>query len=127
MTYTTWIGLLLIVALQSAFSDFRNERPGVIHRITVADLPKPYATESVRNNPTLVPRPAGAMPQALPGYEVSLYADGLQNPRLIRTAPNGDVFVAESDPGRVKVIRGMAGGKAETVEVFASEIGRAHV
>jgi glucose/arabinose dehydrogenase len=124
MTHTTWIGLLLIAALQSAFSDFRNERPGVIHRITVADLPKPYATESVRNNPTLVPRPAGAMPQALPGYEVSLYADGLQNPRLIRTAPNGDVFVAESDPGRVKVVRGMAGGKAETVEVFASGLNR---
>ena len=51
------IGLLVIAALQAAFSDFRNERPGVIHRITVADLPKPYATESVRNNPTLVPRP----------------------------------------------------------------------
>ena len=123
MTYTAWIGVLLI-ALQSAFSDFRNERPGVVHRITVADLPAPYATESVRNQPTLVPRPPGAMPQTLPGYEVTLYAEGLQNPRLIRTAPNGDLFVAESEPGRVKVIRGMAGGKAETIEVFASGLNR---
>jgi glucose/arabinose dehydrogenase len=123
MTYTAWIGVLLI-ALQSAFSDFRNERPGVVHRITAADLPAPYATESVRNQPTLVPRPPGAMPQTLPGYEVTLYAEGLQNPRLIRTAPNGDLFVAESEPGRVKVIRGMAGGKAETIEVFASGLNR---
>lgn len=110
---------------QSPFSDYRTERPGARHKITVADLPPPFATKSVDNGPKLIPRPAGAMPQAPPGYAVTLYAEGLENPRLIRTAPNGDVFVVESRPGRVKVLRGAgAAGKAEVVEVFASGLKR---
>jgi glucose/arabinose dehydrogenase len=110
---------------QSPFSDFRSERPGVMHRITPADLPAPFATASASNSPAAVPRPADAKPQTLPGYSVALYAEGLENPRLMRTAPNGDVFVAESRPGRVKVMRGRnAAGRAQTVEVFASGLSR---
>ena len=88
------------------FSDYRSEKPGVMHRITVADLPKPFATEASNNGPKVVPRPEGAVPQALPGYTVTLYAEGLENPRLMRTAPNGDLFVAETGPGRIRVLRG---------------------
>jgi glucose/arabinose dehydrogenase len=110
---------------QAVFSDYREERPGVVHRITVADLPAPFATPSVDNPPTLVPWPDGAVPHALPGYSVTRYAGGLENPRLIRTAPNGDLFVAESRPGRVKVVRGLgADGRAQTIEVFASGLTR---
>jgi glucose/arabinose dehydrogenase len=62
-----------------------------------------------------------AWPKAPLGFTVQLYAAGLDNPRLIRTAPNGDLFVAESSPGNVKVFRGItADGKPEHVEVFAS-------
>src|SRR4029078_2189020 len=40
-------------------------------------------------------------------------------------APNGDVFVAESTPGRIKVVRGLDGnGRALRVEVFASGLSR---
>ena len=61
------------------------------------------------------------MPKVIPGYAVSEYASGLDNPRLIRTAPNGDLFVAESNPGRVKVMRGRgADGTAQTVSTFAT-------
>ena len=83
---------------QAPFSDYRVEKPGTMHKITVADLPAPFATEAVNNGPKVVPRPSGAMPQAAPGYTVTLYADGLENPRLMRTAPNGDLFLAESRP-----------------------------
>jgi glucose/arabinose dehydrogenase len=107
------------------FSDYRTEKPGVTHRITVADLPKPFATEAANNGPKLVPRPEGAMPQALPGYTVKLYADGLENPRLMRTAPNGDLFVAETGPGRIRVLRGRdASGKPQEMEVFAADLNR---
>lgn len=107
------------------FADYRDERPGALHKITVADLPAPFATPSVDNPPKVVPRPEGALPQALPGYVVTQYADGLENPRLIRTAPNGDLFVAESRPGRVKVVRGPgADGRARTIEIFASGLTR---
>ena len=75
---------------KAPFSDYRVEKPGAMHKITVADLPAPFATEAANNGPKVVPRPAGAMPQAAPGYTVTLYADGLENPRLMRTAPNGD-------------------------------------
>ena len=110
---------------QAPFSDFRTESPGTVHRITVADLPAPFATEAVNNGPKVVPRPEGAMPKAMPGYSVTLYSSELQAPRLIRTAPNGDLFVAETGQGRVRVLRGVdATGKAQEVEVFASGLNR---
>lgn len=110
---------------KAAFTDYRQERPGVVRKITVADLPAPYETKSAVNGPRLVPRPADASPQSLPGFKVSLYAEGLTNPRLIRTAPNGDLFVAESAAGRVSVYRGLGpDGKAQKVEVFAGDLTR---
>jgi len=107
------------------FTDFRYEAPGTIHKVTVADLPQPYATQSAGNPPKVVPRPEGAWPKALPGFKVELYAEGLTNPRLARTAPNGDVFLAETGAGRVRVFHGItAGGKPEQIEIFADGIAK---
>jgi glucose/arabinose dehydrogenase len=106
---------------QSPFTDYQRERPGATHKITLTDLPEPYRTQSADNRPHIVARPADAWPKTLPGFTVTLFAAGLQNPRLIRRAPNGDLFVAESEPGRIRVLRGLgADGKAQTVEVFAA-------
>jgi glucose/arabinose dehydrogenase len=105
----------------SPFADWRGQHPGLAHKITAADLPPPHATESVRNSPNLVPRPPGAMPQAPAGFKVGLYAEKLENPRLIRTAPNGDLFVVESRPGKVLVMRGIGpDGKPQVTETFAT-------
>ncbi|MEO7273619.1 MAG: sorbosone dehydrogenase family protein [Vicinamibacterales bacterium] len=107
------------------FSDYRVENAGTTHRIRVADLPKPFATEAVNNGPKLLPRPASAAPTGLPGYTVTPYAEGLENPRLIRTAPNGDLFVAETGPGRIRVLRGRdAAGMVQEMEVFAADLSR---
>jgi glucose/arabinose dehydrogenase len=106
---------------RAPFTDFRYEKPGTVRKITVADLPKPFATESAGNGPTVVPRPDKMWPKALPGFEVQLYATGLDNPRLIRTAPNGDLFVAETAKGEIRVFRGITSdGKPEIASVFAS-------
>jgi glucose/arabinose dehydrogenase len=106
---------------QAAFTDYRRQQPGTVRKITVADLPQPYATQAVDNGPHLVPRPADAWPKALPGFSVTEYATGLTNPRLVRTAPNGDLFVVESEPGRIRVLRGVdAHGHAEKMEVYAA-------
>ncbi len=106
---------------QAAFTNYRLEQPGIVRKITLADLPQPYATRAVDNGPRLVPRPANAWPQALPGFSVTEYATGLTNPRLVRTAPNGDLFVVESEPGRIRVLRGIdAHGHAEKMEVYAT-------
>jgi glucose/arabinose dehydrogenase/mono/diheme cytochrome c family protein len=103
------------------FTDFRYQEPGRVHKITVSDLPQPYATRSADNGPKLVSRPAKAWPKAPAGFKVEQYATGLNNPRLMRTAPNGDIFVAESDAGDIRVFRGITGdGKPEQLQIFAS-------
>jgi glucose/arabinose dehydrogenase len=103
------------------FTDFRYEKPGTVRKITVNDLPKPYATESANNGPQLVARPENVWPAALPGFKVELYAMGLENPRTLLTAPNSDIFLTESDPGRIRVYRGLTSdGKPEQSAVFAS-------
>ena len=110
---------------RSVFSDYRSDKPGKVHKIALGDLPAPFATTSANNNAKLSPRPEGAMPQAPSGYSVSLYASGLDNPRLLRTAPNGDVFLAESRTGLIKVFRSKPGvDKAEVTELFATELKR---
>ena len=102
------------------FTDFRFEKPGKIRKITLRDLPAPFMTPSAGNGPKLVPRPENAWPQAPEGFKVELYASGLDEPRLIRTAPNGDFFVAESRAGDIRVFRGIkTDGKPEQSEIFA--------
>jgi glucose/arabinose dehydrogenase len=52
---------------------------------------------------------------------VELYASGLDQPRQIRVAPNGDFFVAESRKGEVTIFRGRdKDGKPEQVSTFAT-------
>jgi glucose/arabinose dehydrogenase len=103
------------------FTDFRYEQPGKVRKITVNDLPAPYATSSAGNAPRVVARPKDAWPQVLPGFKVELYASDLHNPRLTRTAPNGDVFVAETGHNDILVFRGITSdGKPAQSEIFAS-------
>ena len=117
------VGAQSVLTNQAAFSDYTKQKPGVSRKLTVADLPAPYATKSVDLEPHLVKRPANAWPQAPPGFQVTEYAGGLENPRLIRRAPNGDLFVAESGPGKIKVFRGTRpDGTAAKVEVFAVDL-----
>ena len=105
------------------FTDFRYEAPGKVRKITLNDLPAPYATSSAGNAPTVVARPADAIPKAPAGFNVNLYADGLGTPRVIRVAPNGDIFLAESGSGQIRVFRGMtADGKPKQTDVFAMHL-----
>ena len=102
------------------FSDYRGQVPGRVHTIRLGDLPEPNAAESVDNGARLVPRPKDAWPQVPAGFRVQLYADGLDDPRLLRVAPNGDVFVSESASNRVRVFRGLRpDGHAAATQVFA--------
>jgi glucose/arabinose dehydrogenase len=107
------------------FTDFRYEQPAKTRKITVKDLPQPYATDSALNGAELVARPVDAWPVAPAGFKVELFAAGLDNPRLLRSAPNGDVFLAESTPGRIRVFRGMTGdGKPEQMQIFATGLNK---
>ena len=108
---------------QAALGDWATDRPGVRRQLSVADLPPPHDTPSVDNGAHMVPRPEGALPAAPPGFQVSLFAGGLSNPRKIVTAPNGDIFVAESGANRVKILRAAEGANAaQTVSIYADDL-----
>ena len=126
---------------QAAFTDWNRQQPGVRHKITVADLPEPNPEEAVSNQPHVIARPADAWPIAPAGFKVALYAGGdttpmqradnvehmtrssgtFTEPRLIRVAPNGDLFLSDSGAGEVIVLRGVgADGKAAQIATFAT-------
>ncbi len=107
---------------QDAMGDYTSDAPGVRRLIVVGDLPEPYATPSVANGPHMVPRPADAWPKVPEGFKVELLATGLNNPRKIITAPNGDLFIAESGPGRIKVFRQGPDGKVISTNIFAEKL-----
>jgi glucose/arabinose dehydrogenase len=101
---------------EAAKGDWTTDAPGVKRKLTPADLPAAGATDSVDNGPRVVDRPEGASPRVPPGFKIEVFASGLTNPRNLRVAPNGDVFVVESKPNRVVVL---PNGKAGKKEVFA--------
>jgi glucose/arabinose dehydrogenase len=106
----------------AAYGDWRSDAPGVRRKITPADMPPPYETARASRFPTVVARPADAWPKAPPGFVVELFARGLDNPRLIRVSPNGDVFVAESGPGRIRILHIAEGAKTPESRIFAENL-----
>ena len=136
--YEKWIGSLATLALSllantavdaqpaplrgpDAFGDWQRDKPGTVRLIRPDDLQKPGATPSTANAPRVVPRPAFSTPQVPPGFKIELFAEGLSDPRVIRTAPNGDIFVVETRTGRIRVLRMPDGASMpSTNEIYAS-------
>jgi glucose/arabinose dehydrogenase len=104
----------------AAFGDWFSDAPGVRRLITPADLPAPFATRSTANMAQHALRADADAPRAPPGFAVDLFASGLDAPRVIRVAPSGDIFVAETGAGRVRVFRpGEAGAGSAESAIFA--------
>lgn len=89
--------------------DWQNDAPGVRHHLTVADLPPPFATDSAGNSPSVVDRPPDAHLSVPAGFEVKAFATGLEAPRRLLVAPNGDLFIAETAAGIIRVLRAAPG------------------
>lgn len=106
-------------------NDWQRAAPGMQHHFTVADLPAPFATTSAGNGPQVAPAPVGAALAVPPGFTVKKFAQGLSNPRLLRTAPNGDIFIAETGHNRIRVMRTADGADAPVVnQIFAEGLER---
>jgi glucose/arabinose dehydrogenase len=104
---------------EAAIGSWHDDKPGVRRLLRPQDLPdiaKPtYGLAQV------VPVPEGARPQLPDGFTAELVTSDLHKPRVIRVAPNGDLFVADSMFGEVRVLRVPAGrAKPEKDMVFAS-------
>jgi len=103
-------------------------------------LPMPFATPSARNNSKVIGWPKGKMPVAAPGFEVSLFAENLDNPRQAYVLPNKDILVVEATrewPGRadrpeksgnrITLFRDTNGdGKPDVREVFLTGLNMPH-
>ncbi|PLP59446.1 sorbosone dehydrogenase [Mesorhizobium loti] len=90
---------------EAAFGDWRADKPGIRRKIAPQDLPKPYVSGSASNSPSEIRRPKNAEPKLPAGFSAELIASGISNPRAVRVAPNGDVFVADSRADQVRLYR----------------------
>ncbi len=92
-------------------------------------LPSPYAGESHRNVSEIKGWSEGQKPKAPEGFRTERFADELEHPRWIYQAPNGDIFVAESNTknsaDRITLLRDTNGdGKADYRTVFKENLNR---
>jgi glucose/arabinose dehydrogenase len=86
-------------------------------------LPPPFATPSAGNPPVVSAPPRGARLRLPPGFNVSVYASDLDNPRYMLLAPNGDVIVSEPGAGRITILRDAnRDGTAELKYTFADNL-----
>src|SRR4030095_12838579 len=94
--------------------------------IKVSDLPAPEVLTGPRNQSKVIPRPDGAELTLPRGFQVAVYAEGdLQQPRNMALAPNGDVFVAESQGNRISILRDSNNdGRVDVRFVFATGLNR---
>ena len=104
----------------AAFGDWRTDAPGVTRKITAADVAAPLATPSTANRSKVVPQPEGAKLSTMDGFSVAPFATDLPGARVLRLAPNGDIFLSQSRPdGKISVLRpSKDGSKAEQISVF---------
>jgi glucose/arabinose dehydrogenase len=101
----------------AAYGDWTADAPGVARLIRPGDLPPPRATPSASDGPSVASRPDHILPRVPAGFRVELVASGLETPRTLRRAPNGDMFLAESGAGRVLILR-----PGEKPAVFADDL-----
>lgn len=114
----------------AALAGWKTDAPGVRRHIRASDLPAPPAAlvagsdpeASNGNNAKVVPAPPGATPKVPDGFAVQVFATGFKQPRTLRIAPNGDIFLSESGAGRVLVFRANAAGGSAKPEVFADNL-----
>lgn len=120
----TVVVLVLSVATAQAGPD---ERPGARFTVAPRDMPKPFATRSASNPPARVARPPGATLRLPAGFSANIFADGLDGPRWMAVAPNGDVFLTALGSNAVLLLRDADGdGRAETRAVFATGFSSPH-
>jgi glucose/arabinose dehydrogenase/cytochrome c2 len=101
-------------------AEWKKDAPGAIHKVDLSKLPAPFASAAAMNFPRVVPKPASAKLSVPKGFKVDTFAaEGLQGPREMKVAPNGDIFLVETNAGRIKVLRMDADGKLAGTDTFA--------
>ncbi|NEQ68698.1 MAG: sorbosone dehydrogenase family protein [Symploca sp. SIO2D2] len=89
--------------------------------ITLDSLPQPFATNSAFKRPQVVAIPQNPILKVPSGFEVNVYADGLESPRWLALTPNGEVLVTETRKNRIRLLHDSDGdGVADVNQTFAT-------
>ncbi|HEX4181032.1 MAG TPA: PQQ-dependent sugar dehydrogenase [Caulobacteraceae bacterium] len=125
------LGLMLFMGLSAsaqlrigaaAFGDWTTDAPGVVRKISATDIPAPGKAVAALSQQ--IARPEDVLPKTLPGFSAEPFAQ-VSKARLLRTAPNGDIFVAATEAGDIQVLRAADGAAKPTVmKTFASGLDR---
>ena len=90
-------------------------------RISVASLPKPFATQSASKSPNVVPIPQNPTLQVPQGFKVNIFAENLDRPRWLALTPSGEVLVTETRQNRIRLLNDTNGdGIADVNKTFAT-------
>lgn len=92
-------------------------------RIDPAQLPAPKSAPIVTNRSLTLP-PEGQVPQVPAGFQATLFASGLVNPRRLLVLPNGDVLVAEQSAGYLTLLRDGGDGTAKWITRHVEDLNR---
>jgi glucose/arabinose dehydrogenase len=118
---STLAGAQTVRTGNDAYGDWQKDAPGVMREITPADLPAPAPATSTADRSKVIPKPAGAELKTMPGFTATAYVTGMTGARVLRLAPNGDIFLALSRPeGKIMVIRAAADMSNPRVVTFAT-------
>lgn len=89
-------------------------------RISIDDLPPPFATESASKSPQVVAIPKNPTLNVPQGFQVNIFAENLNKPRWLALTPEGDVLVTETPDNRITRLRDTNGdGVVDTKSTFA--------
>jgi glucose/arabinose dehydrogenase len=88
-------------------------------KITLADLPQPYTTESASKPPNVIPVPDNPVLQVPSGFTVNIFADNLPDVRWLTLTPDGDVLAVQSKQNKINLLQdNNQDGVAEVKQVF---------
>ncbi len=113
--------VIMIATLSASFADPQSkigsdQAVGQHFEITPDSLPPPDTTHFANNVSNPLPF-RHQKPNVPEGFTATLFASGLPHPRRLLVLPNGDVIVAEQDPGYLTLLRDTNGdGKADQRE-----------
>lgn len=106
----------------AALSGWSQDSPGLCRSLTPNDLP-PIGNSNTSTS-KIIPVPAGVLPRVPAGFTVARFYRDATAPRLIRAAPNGDIFVAESAAGQIRILRPSGACQLGRTAVFATGLDR---
>ena len=89
-------------------------------KIKLRDLPQPYATSSASQPPQILPIPSQPKLKVPSGFQVQIFAEGLDRPRWLALTPTGEVLVTETRQNRITSLKDSDGdGMADFSQIFA--------